>query len=481
MKTHLRDNQKGFSLITIVLLFTILAVMTVGGITLGLKLQAAGKNSKTVDKMTIIRDALQQYYRGHQETFPLRTPPLPTTHVLPADSTNRIPVDALKLEQHFRYDAWGQFYHYDPGDVADIKDVIVDGMAFGAVIVSSGPDQIRQSGNSSPYTTLGDDILFPVNLREQAIEITLIEMRVLQKKLWAWALNLCPSTPSASPTYIEIATQFALGDEFQQDAWLVDYTISLTEIRSSGPDRNFFNSDDLVLSSLDVNCPGGGGLPQPSFIIAQGGFNESGINGRPTDMGSNFGPPDPQIEGSVDRRSPDTPPPGGDWSLKLNGSDNYVSLGSIPVLDPGTGNYAIDVWIKIDVNATGKRVIYGSHSSDSTTIEFFVDDDPSAPVPVPPLVSKYLVFRVEDHSGNFVEARSDAPLSIGDWHHVGVAWNPQLIQLYHNDVQYSATLTPGSPGSVGTLESDGDYYIGRDETGNYFSGLIDEILIFNFL
>jgi hypothetical protein len=409
-------------------------------------------------------------------------------------SVNDVPVgvlvDALNLEQHFRYDAWGQFYYYDPRIATNITDVEVEGKPVGAVIISSGPDQIRQSVvNISPYeyTTQGDDILMPVNLREQAIEITLIEMRVLQKKLRAWALNLCPINPSAPPA--DIFTQFVLGDEFKKDAWLVNYTIGIAEIRSSGPDRASGNVnddvDDLVLSSLTVTCPG---PPAPLNIIAEGGFNESGINGRSTDMGSNFGPPDPQIQGSTDRRSPDTPPPGGAWSLKLNCSDNYVPLGSDSILNPGNGTYAIDVWIKIDKDAIGKRVIYGSLSSDSTKIEFFVDDDP--PAPSTPLDSKVLVFRVQDASGNYVEARSNFLLSIGDWHNVVATWNPQLIQLYHKNDPYSdsATLMPGSPGPVGNLDSDGGYYIGAYDIdpgsgtviGNFFFGLIDEILIYKF-
>lgn len=476
MKIHnLLAGQKGFSLITIVILFTILGVMTVGGITLSLKLQAAGKNRNTVDKMTVIADALQKYYRGHYALPPAVNDF--TVKVASVDVPFGVPVDALNLEQHFRYDAWGRFFYYDPGDVTDITDILVEEKPVGAVLFSSGPDQIPQSGNISPYTTMGDDILGPVNLREQAIEITLIEMRVLQKKLWAWALNQCPSTPSVSP--IDIFVQFGLGDEFQKDAWLEPYTIGIAEIRSSGPDEVNGNSDDLVLASLDVTCPG---PPEPDTIIAEGGFNENGQVVQTDIFRDGILDNGVQIEGDPPLRSAETHDGVvlGKRSLDLDGSSNYVSLGNTqPSLNPGNGTYAIDVWIKIDANATGKRVIYGSHSSDLTKIEFFVDGDPLPPLPPLPVDSKSLVFRVEDSSGNYVQARSNDSLSTGVWHHVVATWNPQFIQLYHNDFQYPATLT-SSPDIVGNLESDSDYYIGRDDTGNYYFGLIDEILIYNF-
>ncbi|WP_300459641.1 LamG-like jellyroll fold domain-containing protein [Desulfobacula sp.] len=469
---HIPANQKGFSLITIVLLFTILGVMTAGGVMLSLKLQTAAKNNKTVDKMTIIRDALQQYYRGHQEDFPT----ILTTHLLPSDPNNRIPVDALKLEQHFRYDAWGQFFHYDPGVVTDITDVRVNDNGnnkyVGAVIISSGSDQIRQSVNIPPYSTQGDDILVPVNLRELGIEISLTEMRVLQKKLRALALRCISPSPPITDVITDIVIPFALGDEFIQDAWLQQYIISDSEIRSSGPDGPYgdpSNSDDLVLSSLTVTCPGG--LPQTSSIIVNGRFNEVNQNSPQPDMGSYI--VNGQIVGGANRSAVDKPPGGGTYSLILDGSNNYVRLNSLPILDPGTGGYAISIWINVDVASNGIRPIYGTRSSDSTTIEFFVDGDPA--------LGKVLVFRVEDPSGNYVEARSNATLSTGSWHHVVAVWesSSQVIKLYHQGAPYPATLMPGSPGPVGNLESDEHYWIGRDGSGNNFFGLIDEILIYN--
>ena len=483
---HILANQKGFSLITIVLLFTILAVMTAGGISLSLKLQAAGKNSKTVDKMTVINDALQKYYRGHQEDFPLLPTPIPTTHVLPSDSNNRIPVDALKLEQHFRYDAWGQFYYYDPGVVTDITDIEVDGKDVGAVIISFGPDQILEPGVTSPsYTTpQGDDILGPVNLREQAIEITLIEMRVIQKKLRAFTLRLCSTASTLStstaenwvlPCYDYFFTLYGLGDEFKQDAWLTVYDISTAGIRSAGPDRENYTSDDLFLSRMIVTCPGG--LTPLPLAIAGAGFNdETKIEiDHKTNIKGCIG--DVDIHGAdLSTNTPD----GSNSSLYFDGSDDYVDLGidSPLLLNPGTGDYAISAWIKVDTNFSGTGVIYGtSHLSNDTTIEFSVLTNGS---------DNHLNFKLVDAAENSVEAESSINLTEYSpseyWYHVVAVWesSSQEIKLYLNgkeDTNSTITSDPDHP--VGNLTSDREYYIGQDHSGDGFNGLIDEVSIYN--
>ncbi len=479
-------DQKGYSLVTIVVLFTLLAVMATGAASLNFKLQAVGKNNRSVDEMFFIRDALQKYYRGHQEEFPLLVIPILTTHILPSDSGgNRIPVQSLNLEQKFRYDAWGQFYHYDPGSDTDITDISVDGKAVAAVIISSGPDQVFQSGNSSPYTTQGDDILVPINLREQAIEITLMEMRVLQKKLRAYALRLCStaSTQSTAANWIipsnpsgnNLFTLYELGDQYKEDAWLEGYIISNSGIRSSGPDKIGGNSDDLFLSKLDVTCPGG--LTPLPLAIAGGGFNEN--SGSTTYMGEGIGyqgldPLQPNkwlvdIDGSV--WSVDTPD-GSVSCLDFDGAGAHLDLGSPSLLDPGTGDYAIGAWIKVDAVSAGKRVIYAtSHSSDQTAIEFSV------------LNNGHLNFRLVDGDGDSIEA--EGSISVTEyspeeyWCHVVAVWEnaSQEIKLYLNGKEDTASLN--ALGDVGALVSDRSYYIGQDQFGNGFSGLIDEVSIYN--
>jgi prepilin-type N-terminal cleavage/methylation domain-containing protein len=178
-------NEKGFSLIELLLALAILGVVTYFVVTLTNSIRHGNKASTTEQRMEIIAAKMKEYYRHQGE-------------LVNAASGNEVPVDELNLEQKYRYDGWGQPIYYH--NASRINDATVDGAPnMAGYLLSLGGDQTldatsNQAG-TSPLTlsTLedtaylqGDDLLLPINVNREATEIALDELRMLQEKVKAF-------------------------------------------------------------------------------------------------------------------------------------------------------------------------------------------------------------------------------------------------------------------------------------------------------
>lgn len=187
MTAELKKQIKGFSLLEILLVLGIIGIVSVFAIGISHSLKNMSSVSETSQRMKLIAAKAKDYYRGHESL------PDPT-------STDEIPVgaSALDLEQKYRLDSWGQYLYYyriSAGGVTDINGTTVDGKGVAGVIISSGPNQTFDSFNTaSPPTTypeggsytVNDDIIMPINVHQEAVEIALAELKVLQDKVKAF-------------------------------------------------------------------------------------------------------------------------------------------------------------------------------------------------------------------------------------------------------------------------------------------------------
>ncbi|CAN2044378.1 Prepilin-type N-terminal cleavage/methylation domain-containing protein [Candidatus Magnetomoraceae bacterium gMMP-1] len=193
----MKSNQKAFTLLEILLAVSILGVIAFFAIGISQSVKNMGKLNETKSRMEQIAAKAKEYYRGHED--------LPASPGTPANS---VPVGAsdLNMEQKFRLDAWGRYINYFfetknddlSNTILDIVGVRVDGGLAAGVIISLGPNQ-SQDYVTNPlipafpaqpaqreYITGGDDILVPINVSKQAIEITLQELKILQSKVKAY-------------------------------------------------------------------------------------------------------------------------------------------------------------------------------------------------------------------------------------------------------------------------------------------------------
>lgn len=194
-------NNRGFSLLEILLSLTILGVLTASIVSLVNSINHMSKINETRQRMQVIAAKGAAYYRN-AGVLPMG---------LKADGTadltgTYVPVSSsyLNLEQKYRLDAWGQYFHYytlrnsaaipiDNGlfsiPIASktlINGITVDSKPVAAVIVSRGPNQHYDSGTGPSFTSNKDDLLYPIDLSQAAMERAQEDLKALQSKVAAF-------------------------------------------------------------------------------------------------------------------------------------------------------------------------------------------------------------------------------------------------------------------------------------------------------
>jgi acyl-CoA thioesterase-1 len=157
-------------------------------------------------------------------------------------------------------------------------------------------------------------------------------------------------------------------------------------------------------------------------------------------------------------------PSGGivDGALLFDGNDDYVSTDF--VLNPGESQFSVFTWIKD--GAPGQVILSQIDGAN------WLSTDPEGKLMtelIPPKPSR---------------GTAESPLISGtiitdeDWHRIGIVWDGSYRILYVDGIDVikdTAALNP--------LESaDGGLYIGTDKnlgTGTFFSGMIDDVRIYN--
>ena len=193
MKRYKSLNNKGFTLLEIVIVLSIIGVISYFAISITSSMKATGKVATTKSNMEIIAKKAREFYRGHEY--------LPAATILnfqvdfndgAGDVHAGVPVgdSALNLEPKFRLDAWGSYLIYngnvnnpgstDPGGT-DWNGIARDGIE--GSLRSYGPDQ---APNPPPPNDVGDDIVLKINVSEEAVEIAIAELKVLQTKVLAF-------------------------------------------------------------------------------------------------------------------------------------------------------------------------------------------------------------------------------------------------------------------------------------------------------
>ena len=83
---------------------------------------------------------------------------------------------------------------------------------------------------------------------------------------------------------------------------------------------------------------------------------------------------------------------------------------------------------------------------------------------------------IDAASGNASILQPETTITDGQWHRIGFVWDGVNRSLYVDDILVAEDTQDGLQGS------DGGLYIGTSkamETGTYFSGLIDDVCIYN--
>jgi len=157
-------------------------------------------------------------------------------------------------------------------------------------------------------------------------------------------------------------------------------------------------------------------------------------------------------------------PTGGqiDGALAFDGTDDYVSTPF--VLNPATGAFSVFAWIK--GGAPGQVIISQTDIPHGVSVNWLCAD---------PSEGK-LMTEFKSPSRDARELLSQTVITDGNWHRVGFVWDGSNLTLYVDDVEEAAD-------TQGTLAySTAGLHIGSGSTldaGSFWSGLIDDVRIYN--
>jgi hypothetical protein len=145
-----------------------------------------------------------------------------------------------------------------------------------------------------------------------------------------------------------------------------------------------------------------------------------------------------------------------DGALQLNGVDGCAIAG--PVLNPADGPFSVFAWI--NSGSPGQVIV-----SQQATADWLATD-----------AEGNLITELKCTGRSAGPLYSETVITDGQWHRIGIVWDGSNRTLCVDGVAVTEDMQPGLQGSQMGL------YIGTGkamEPGTYFSGLIDEIRIYN--
>jgi len=147
-------------------------------------------------------------------------------------------------------------------------------------------------------------------------------------------------------------------------------------------------------------------------------------------------------------------------ALQFDGTDDHVSAGH--VLNPADGPFSVLTWIK--TGAPGQAIL-----SQADGASWLCTDS----------VEGCLMTELKNPGRSSVGPMlSQANITDGEWHRIGLVWDGSYRHLYVDGVEVAIDAAPlsGLEGALGKL------YFGAGGTlapGTFFSGLIDDVRIYN--
>lgn len=185
-------NQRGISLLEILLAIAIIAIVMIYFSRIIHFADTGNRADEGRERMEQVAIQLKAFYRSQQMLpDPIGDPP------------TSVPVGAqqLNLSQKHRLDPWGNYLlyfraqkqdaYYTQATITDIIGFEVDGRRAGGVLISLGPNQVKDytedvPDNPTVFTSRGDDLLVPITMEEEAWDIVMEELEFLDKRVVAY-------------------------------------------------------------------------------------------------------------------------------------------------------------------------------------------------------------------------------------------------------------------------------------------------------
>ncbi len=149
-------------------------------------------------------------------------------------------------------------------------------------------------------------------------------------------------------------------------------------------------------------------------------------------------------------------------ALSFNGTNSVVNVADSATLDLTTG-MTLEAWVRPAATGSVWRTVVLKENTNNYAYALYGSTGSSVP-------SGNAVTAGNDH-----DIRSTTSLALNTWTHLAVTYNGSQLVLYANGAQVASTAATGSMATTtGALRIGGN-----NIWGEYFSGLIDEVRIYN--
>ncbi len=153
----------------------------------------------------------------------------------------------------------------------------------------------------------------------------------------------------------------------------------------------------------------------------------------------------------------------------LDGENDYISMGdpASGILDFGTSDFTISAWIRIGTtSATYKPVIAakGGWGTPGFRLEM--------------MTNGLMYYRISDTVGGNETTLGTKVINDGKWHHV--AWVFDRDGLVTGYIDGIAVGSNNISSYQTSISGTSNFYVGRNNGGNYFNGFIDELKVYRY-
>ncbi|MCG8378116.1 MAG: hypothetical protein MI865_01435, partial [Proteobacteria bacterium] len=157
-------------------------------------------------------------------------------------------------------------------------------------------------------------------------------------------------------------------------------------------------------------------------------------------------------------------------ALLFDGVDDVVDLGDPDEVDFGSGDFTLELWLKLDSLANGNRNIISKQVAGQRQFQIQFDRDFNGNVKDLTLI----VWRPDDSS--FLLDSDPNAITDTEWHHLALLRNGTIFEIYVDGTLIKSGLNGGPTGDpMGATTA--DLLIGGGTTAGFVDGEIDEVRI----
>lgn len=149
----------------------------------------------------------------------------------------------------------------------------------------------------------------------------------------------------------------------------------------------------------------------------------------------------------------------GGSSLLFDGSGDYLSIADDASLEPGSGDFAIEAWVRTTTVAAGTATIFGKRANSASRGPFYVRRSAAA-----------LQLYATTVTGSWDLSVSGGTLVANTWHWVSLAKIGTTLRLYLDGNLVASGTVSGT-----LLNNSSALQIGGDTDANSWSGHIDDV------